>query len=822
MATASSAIATDPNPVTYPNLVSIDLASIPAVLKDRHQWILWCGADRVNKKTGEVTGLNKIPWTLDPDQEASSTNPATWTTFQRCVDALASVLEEWQLHNPTAYRGGGIGFVFTPQDPFCGVDLDHCRDTATGEIDPWAQDIVDQLQSYTQVSVSETGLHILIEGQLPPGRRQADDLQMWDQARFFAMTGQHLPGTPTIIAPRQAELDRLYAATFPVPEPATASRNGTSSLDDATILRKVRAASNSAKFQQLWDGDSSGYPSDSEADAALLGILAFYTQDQEQLARLFEQSSLVDDKWLKRPDYQRRTITKALENLQHRYQAPGAASVTVPGPQAPDPEAAPEPLEPGYEAEYPFSDAYNAQALILEYGKNLRYVPSWKTWLTWNGRFWERDTHNQTMRWQRHTVKALGKLLVETASKDDEKALLRHIASSLSTARIKAALEQAQSWQGISIPAESCDQDPWLLNCSNGTLDLRTGQLRPHRQQDYLTKSLTIPYEPEAQCPTWDHFLWRIMGGSQGEDTDEMSNAELEARAEADRHAEELISFLQRIVGYALTGSTREQCLFILYGITKTGKSTFLSILRALLGPYSQQADMGTFMKQQRDKIRNDVADLAGSRLVCAVESKENQKLAEALVKEMTGGSDELKARFLFQEHFTFKPQFKIFLGTNHKPVITDTDGAIWERIRLVPFNVQIPIKERDKNLEERLKQELPGILSWAVKGCLQWQALDELKEPDAVLDATAGYRTEQDVLAAFLKECCITTLQEAKTKSSLLFKAYQKWSEEAGEETLTQKAFSQRLENKGYTTKHLETGNFWQGIGLYTEEKKS
>ena len=466
--------------------------------------------------------------------------------------------------------------------------------------------------------------------------------------------------------------------------------------------------------------------------------------------------------------------------------------------------------------DYPYGDAYNALALVRAHGHNLRYCTAWKSWLTWTETHWQRDTTGLVLRWQRQTVQALGAQL-PGMDKDETKALLAHIKSSLNTTRLKAAIEQAHSWEGMSLAPEAFDTDVWLLNCANGTVDLRAGAIRSHRQDDLITKCLPIAYKPDAQCPTWERFLWRIMGGSQDKDTPDMSVGQLAARQAADDRARALISFLQRAIGYSLTGSTREQCVFILHGPTKTGKSTFLGTLRALLGPYARQADMESFMHKDRQEVRNDLADLAGSRFVCALESQEGRRLAESLIKQMTGGVDHIKARFLFQEYFEYQPQFKVFLGTNHKPVIKDTDSAIWERIRLVPFTVQIPKPERDKTLDEQLQKELPGILAWAVKGCLEWQHLDELGEPEAVSTATANYRSDMDIIARFLEECCITDKPDiAKVKASALARAYQAWCKRTGEVPLANRALITDLEERGYTRKLTHANQYyWHGLGL-------
>ena len=466
-------------------------------------------------------------------------------------------------------------------------------------------------------------------------------------------------------------------------------------------------------------------------------------------------------------------------------------------PQAPD---IPTTITTAGEA-YPYSDAYNALALIRTHGHEMRYCSPWKAWLTWTGSHWQRDTTGLVLRWQRQTVQAMGAHLAdldETASS----ALLTHIKTSLNTSRLKAAVEQAHTWEGISVAPERLDADPWVVNCTNGTLDLRTGDLRPHSPADLLTKCLPLAYDPEAHCSTWITFLEKVMQGNA-----------------------ELIVFLQRALGYSLTGSTREQCFFLLHGPTKTGKSTFLHIAKALLGPYGTQAEMSTFLHKDRPEVRNDLADLAGMRLVCAIETDEGKRLAEALIKQLTGGTDTIKARFLFEEYFEYRPQFKVFLATNHKPKVNPGDDALWERIRLVPFVVQIPPPERDKQLETKLREELRGILAWAVRGCLAWQRDNSLGEPAAVIQATQGYRAEMDTLAQFLEECCVPgPAHVAKVKASLLASAYQAWCKRTGNMQIANLAFIKMLEDRGYMRERGHANQYyWHGLGLVdTSDERS
>ena len=271
------------------------------------------------------------------------------------------------------------------------------------------------------------------------------------------------------------------------------------------------------------------------------------------------------------------------------------------------------PGPPSKEPPLPYSDYTNALAFVRDHGAMLRYCYPWKAWLIWTGTHWQRDTSGTVMRLAKQTVKRLARH-AEDLDDDAAKALMAHVKSSLSTAKLKAMIENAQSEPGIAVQPDHLDVDLWVLNCANGTLNLRTGELHPHRQEDMLTRCLPIAVDPEARCPQWIAFLENAMGGDA-----------------------ELIVFLQRALGYSLTGSTREQCFFLLHGPTKTGKSTFVNIAKAALGPYATQAETSTFLHKDRETVRNDLADLAGMRLVSAIETDEGKRLAEALIKQLTG-----------------------------------------------------------------------------------------------------------------------------------------------------------------------------------------
>ena len=307
-----------------------DLARIPQELTTHPQWVLWQGADRIDKQTGAITGLEKIPVNPQTLRKASTTNPATWGTFAHCVAALPVALEAWECDNPTSYRGGGLGYVFSATDPYAGLDLDHCVDAETHTIDAWAHAYIEDLRSYTEMTPSQTGLHILVVSSLPPGGRKKGGVELYDQGRFFPVTGWHVASTPATIEPRQEAVTRLHAQVFGTP--ASAPQQGKSTapalLEDTTLLDKARAAKNRVKFIRLWEGDTSLHDHDeSRADLALVIELAFWTQDPAQIDRLFRSSGLMRDKWGARrgeQTYGARTIQAALTRQTDHYHPPRA------------------------------------------------------------------------------------------------------------------------------------------------------------------------------------------------------------------------------------------------------------------------------------------------------------------------------------------------------------------------------------------------------------------------------------------------------------------------------------------------------------------
>ncbi len=441
------------------------------------------------------------------------------------------------------------------------------------------------------------------------------------------------------------------------------------------------------------------------------------------------------------------------------------------------------------------TDLGNARRLVGRHGQDLRYVHTWSAWITWDQHRWQRDDFGEASRRGKDMVRSI---YTEASACPDEaqrKALAQHAMRCESDSRVRALLSMAQSEPEVVARPADFDRDPWLLNVTNGTIDLRTGTLREHRREDLITKLVPVDYAPEATAPMWEAFLERIMAGNA-----------------------DLIAFLYRAVGYSLTGSTREQCWFLLHGKGSNGKSTLLRTLTDLLADFAVWTPAQTLLAKRGEHIENDLARLRGARLVGSIEPEGGRRLAEALVKQLTGG-DPVTARFLYSEYFSFFPEFKLWFGTNHKPEIRGTDHAVWRRIRLIPFQVVIPDTEQDRNLPEKLRAEFPGILAWAVRGCLAWQK-EGLGMPEAVSQATADYRASMDIIGNFLAECTVAE-PGASVGATDLYKAYVAWCKQVQEQAETQRKFGEALGERGFRVeRHCTTKRKLRlGLRLVTEQ---
>jgi len=432
------------------------------------------------------------------------------------------------------------------------------------------------------------------------------------------------------------------------------------------------------------------------------------------------------------------------------------------------------------------TDLGNAERFVDEHGDRVRWCEAWHKWLFFDGKRWILDNIGVVERWMKATVRGIYAEAAEAEDSQERKAIAEHAKRSESAKRITDALRLARSEPGIPIRPEEFDVDPWLFNVENGTLDLRAGELGGHRREDYITKLAPVEYDPDARAPTFEAFLARILP------------------------SEALRRFVQRVTGYAAVGTPMEEILVILHGIGANGKSTLVNVVMEAQGDYAMQAAPDLLLAKH-GAHPTELADLFRARFVASVETDEGRRLAEGLVKQLTG-RDPIKARKMREDFWQFDPTHTVFLATNHKPEVRGTDHAIWRRLKLVPFDVTIAEAEQDKQLPAKLRAELPGILAWIVRGCLDYQR-EGLGEPKEVQAATEGYRVDMDVLAAFIEDRCVVH-ERARVGATPLYEAYKAWCEESGESRLTQTKFGRQLKERGFRNEKVQRVT-WYGIGL-------
>lgn len=449
------------------------------------------------------------------------------------------------------------------------------------------------------------------------------------------------------------------------------------------------------------------------------------------------------------------------------------------------------------------TDVAAGQRLIRKYGENLRYCSTLGKWFVWNGTRWTVDNRCYVDRWSRECSEELWQDVLSVSADRGEPTIKKMKSWTVyanSWSGLSAAVKAAKTAEEIQVSTGQLDSNPWLLNCSNGTVDLQTGKLREHSREDMLTQQTPIPFDPAAECPVWMSFLHATFQGD-----------------------EEIVDYMQRLAGYWATGIIRDQILPILWGKGSNGKTTLQDVLMEVLGgDYAMKAAQDFLMAKAFDSHPTEKADLFGKRLVFCSETDEGKRLSESLVKDLTG-RERIRARRMREDFWEFAPTHKIALTTNHKPVVTGMDHGIWRRIRLIEFGQHFwnpdegetgpPELCRDQSLPDRLRAEYPGILRWIVDGCLLWQR-DGEQVPKAVRDETRSYRGSQDVIAQWLGECCEVD-QHASSVSSELYDSFKSWCEVNGEFCVSHKRFSASLVDRGFQKDRTRTGRFFVGLRL-------
>lgn len=749
---------------------------IPQELKALPNWICWDAVP--DEKRGKI---KKVPINALTGGGAMSNNPSTWCDFDTAVRA--------------SEKHSGIGFMFGGC-PYFGVDIDGKEEELEayqrGENGNIISEFISTLQSYTEISQSGKGIHIICRGTLPKRGRRKGSVEMYEDGRFFVMTGNSCSEYDGI-AECSDSIKPLHEKYIggghePVAKAVPAVR-----LDTADqIIKAAAGAKNGGKFVSLYSGRIAGYTSQSEADMAFCSMLAFWTGcDAEKMDMIFRSSGLMREKWDRAQSgstYGALTIQKAIAGCSQVYSPKNSYSASFK-----QGEVNAQTEQTGQRL-YSFDDTGNAQRFVDLFGDKVRYCYTDKRWLWYDGRKWCTDMTGAVKRLADKAVACMSaELKVYEQTDADEgtdmaKAFEKHMKSSRSNKSKNAMLNEVM--HHVPILPSQLDRYKAVLNTPGGVIDLKSGALAPHDPKNYFTKITAVEYSENADCPRWTAFLDDIFGGDK-----------------------DLIRYVQKAVGYSLTGATSEQCAFFLYGTGRNGKSTFLDIIRDIFGDYAANIQPETIMvrNSQGSAINSDIARLKGARLVTSVEPNEGVRINEGLLKQLTG-DDTVTARKLYGDEFEFKPEFKLWMATNHKPVIRGTDTGIWRRIHMIPFTVQIPEEKIDRRLKYKLSAELTGIFRWAVEGCLLWQK-EGLKMPRAVLEEVREYRREMDVISAFVEDKC-TVGKGLSVKSSQLFAAYLNWAEQNNEYRMSSTKFGMELAKRFEKVKGRGC-NYYSGITL-------
>ena len=455
--------------------------------------------------------------------------------------------------------------------------------------------------------------------------------------------------------------------------------------------------------------------------------------------------------------------------------------------------------EVGGEEDSILSDSRNGIRLVQRYGRDLRFCKSLGGWFVWNGQRWARDEYDQVMEWGKQVAYSLSDL---AAQQPDElrSTFARRARTFESMKGVTAMLKAAESDKAVRIKATDFDLDPLLLNCENGTLDLRTGVLREHRREDLITRLAPVIYQPDVSDPTFERYLVDATGG------------------DADYAA-----YLQSVAGYTLTGQIDNEKLFLMLGPGATGKSTLIEAMMATLGDYAVKASFDTFLVQRNPGgPRPDLIAMIGARMVAATEPDQGRALAMAQIKELTGG-DTISARDMYKTQITFRPTYKIWLAANKFPAMDADDDGLWRRPAVLPFEQVVPESDRNPEIKKYLMSPAgrQAILSWAVEGCLRWQR-ESLREPACVVDATRALRRKFDPLTEFLDECCVIA-PGLECEATQLRVAYNDWAKRDSTKPLSDKDWGIGLKRQGCISTRKSTAGrptVWLGIGLLTDQQ--
>lgn len=775
--------------------------NIPASLRDSGKFCLWCYEDRDGKQT-------KVPYSPNGGR-ASSNKEHTFSSFQKAEDVLN--------RRKGKYNGMGVGLF----GDLVGIDIDHCvgEDSCLSAL---AQDIVELIGSYAEFSPSGEGVHILCRA---PGLEFNRDLYYLKNPtnhvevyaaghtnRYLTLTGDVLNGEEVnergsevaeLLEKYMSRRNRMTDETAPAVEYSTEGESSSEALllDDEEVLARLLSPRNAdhEKVALLWNGDWEGYyESQSNGDLALCNKLAFYTRkNAAQMDRLFRQSGLMRNKWDESrgaSTYGEMTISRAIQDCAAVWSPDYRSTRNVE--RSGGVEQALEFLRSAdafHNARYSMDDVGGGYLLADYLRPFARPTPESKGWKVYDGKRWNAEASAEKVA---SAAKDLSRALASYAAElpDQERRQCLNWATRWADAKRRSTyIREAASVHYVS--EKDFDTDHWLLNLENGTLNLRTGELRPHDPDDLITKLAPVDYDPAAVCPRWESFIREIMEPGDGEELgDDLGKPQA---------MEQKAQFLQRYLGYCLSGDTREESFLIMYGPTsRNGKSVCVEVVRSVLGDYSRTAQAETLMVSGRKDGRGpseDVARLAGARMVSVGELPQGGKMDASVVKQLTG-RDAVTARFLGQNSFEYVPQFKLLLHTNHLPQCSDLSVFDSGRVLVLPFSRHFEEWEQDKGLKDEFRkpENRSAVLNWLLKGLADYR-YNGLNPPAAVRTAVASYRKDSDKITRFVEDAMVAdSLGEIRT--SELYDAYKRWCRDNGHFAESSNNFKRGLEKTGIT----------------------
>ena len=838
--------------------------NVPQELKNLKRWVCWTKELRDGKET-------KVPVNAITGEHAKSDDKMTWTSFFVAVKGCI----KYNCVGLGFQLGDGIFGI----DLDNHVDSHTGKKPMTeDQFKTLADEFVNALNSYSEYSQSGEGIHIICYGTLPDGRKRKNNVEMYDRGRFFAFTGNVINQKP--IEERTKEIIPLWSkyvddasdlvaerqTTLPIsykPDPTAKYDFGApdlghgvevanyeSALTDTEVVQKASRSRTGGEFISLYNGDMSAYNDDhSSADMALCSHLAFWTNgNKAQIDRIFRTSKLIRPKWDQkrgRDTYGNITIENAIKHMQAGYQPEIKQSTYFPAThqnivaQKADSESVDnfmnidENGEPIFRIkiivkDYEYTDTGNAERFYDYFGDIFKYNKDDKMFMFWTGKTWVHDIKdiirkyaNKLLEIMQNEANSLRQDLLSANATADENgeisddssdkakaiqskivACEKNITRMANKAGKDAMLAELQSIHDIPCRNVEFDKDGYKLNTDSGIVDLKTGKIEAFDKNQMLSKNTGVKVSFE-EPKEWVKFLHGIFDRGSNE--------------QAKNETEEIISCLQSCLGYSLTGSTREQVMFLMYGSGSNGKSTFAEEMAIVMGDYGKSIDSNLLMAQgtaQNTSIQFSLAELIGARYLVTKETDEGSKLAEGTVKALTG-SDQINAQQKFGRPFQFMPEFKLWMMTNNLPIIRGTDFGIWRRIFLFPFLKHFTDAEKDMDLPEKLKAESDRILGWCIQGYLKYAKEGGLIQPKCLQEALLSYKNEMDVVAKFiLRECTIDVAQSTPAKD--MYDAFKSWAFANNEYALRESKFSIEMEKKGYKLSKNTIGLMaYRGIGL-------